>query len=66
MLLSQIQDFLDEYLGLLCMLLPVKPNSRKPHLANGISTFFINSNPVFVIDLKSLPGIPTGCTFFSF
>ena len=62
MLLFQIQDFFKEYLHLLCMLLPVEPHGIKPHSANGISTYFINRNPVFSNGPRSLPGNPLGCT----
>ena len=36
----------------------VNPNGIKAHLANGLITFFINGNPVFINGPRSLPRHP--------
>ena len=45
----------------------MNPNGIKTILANGLSTFPIQSNPVFTNGLKSLPKIPPDCpNFYNF
>ena len=39
------------------------PNGIKTLLANGLSTFFIDGNPVFSDGPRSLPRNPSDCTF---
>ena len=41
----------------------VDPNYIKTLLANGLSTFFINSEPIFINGPRSLPRNPPNCIF---
>ena len=43
------------------MLLAVSPNGIKTLSANGLSTFFMKSNPVFSNGPKSFPKSPHDC-----
>lgn len=49
-LLSVVDDF------------TVNPNAIKMHLANSLNTFFIESEPVFRSDMRSLPRNTSDCT----